>query len=277
MVISASWSGTCCVCSRKSCNVDLRIAEKLFVVTGATSGFGKAIAKALVAENARVIINARGADKLEEFRTQYPDLVEIVPGDITTDATLTDLVRKIGDRKLSGVLVNAGGPPAMSFIETEISDWDSAYQGILRWKVKLTNYLIPKCIEQHYGRFLFIESVSVKQPIENLVLSNSLRLAVIGFVKTLSLEVAEKGITLNVIAPGYHATPAMDRLFTKKSMLLGISPEEARKEFEAEIKAGKLGNPGDLAALAVWLLSPGSGYLTGQTIAVDGGLFRGTF
>ncbi len=257
--------------------MDLQLNDSLFVVTGATSGFGKSIASALIREGAQVIINARGKDRLESFQAAYPEQVEIVTGDITTDATITELVRKIGDRRLSGVLINAAGPPAMSFVETAMSDWDEAYRCILRWKVKLTNYLIPKCKEQHYGRFLYIESVSVKQPIENLVLSNSLRLAVIGFVKTLSLEVAQNGITLNVLAPGYHATPAMDRLFAKKSMLLGIPPQEAQKEFEAEIKSGKLGNPEDLASLAIWLLSPGARYVTGQTIAVDGGLFRGTF
>lgn len=256
--------------------MDLNLRDKLFVVTGATSGFGKSIATALISEGATVVINARGKENLQTFQDAFPSQVEIIAGDITTDATITALVRKIGVRKLDGILINAGGPPAKSFVETAMSDWDEAYQNVLRWKVKLTNYLLPKLIDQKYGRLLYIESVSVKQPVENLVLSNSLRLAVIGFVKTLSQEVADQGITLNVIAPGYHATPAMDRLFAKKSELLGISIEEARSAFESEIKTGKMGNPDDLASLAVWLLSPTSRYITGQTIVVDGGLFKGT-
>ena len=97
-----------------------------------------------------------------------------------------------------------------------------------------------------------------------------------GFVKTLSQEIASQGITLNIIAPGYHATPAMERLFISKSTLLGISPTEARNVFEAETKMGKLGNPKDLAAMAVWLLSPMSSYITGQTITIDGGLVSNT-
>jgi 3-oxoacyl-[acyl-carrier protein] reductase len=101
-------------------------------------------------------------------------------------------------------------------------------------------------------------------------------LGVVGFVKTLSQEIADKGITLNVLAPGYHNTPAMERLFAKKSMLLGISPEEAKAIFENETKVGKLGDARDLAALASWLLSPGSRYVTGQTISIDGGLIKGT-
>jgi 3-oxoacyl-[acyl-carrier protein] reductase len=256
--------------------MDLNLKDKLFVVTGATSGFGKSIATALINEGAKVVINARGLEKLQDMQAAFPNQVEILAGDITTDATITGLIRKIGMRKLDGILINAGGPPAKSFVETAISDWDDAYQNVLRWKVKLTNYLLPKLIYQNYGRLLYIESVSVKQPVENLVLSNSLRLAVIGFVKTLSQEIGDQGITLNVIAPGYHATPAMDRLFTKRSELLGISTEEARLAFESEIKSGKLGDPDDLASLGVWLLSPTSRYITGQTFVVDGGLYKGT-
>ena len=255
--------------------MDLDLKGRLFIVSGATSGFGKSIAKALIREGAHVIINARGEEKLLKMQEQHPGQVEIFAGDITTDATISDVLRMVGDRKLDGLVVNAGGPPAKSFIETEISDWDEAYTSVLRWKVKMTNHILPKLQEQGYGRIVFIESVSVKQPIENLVLSNSFRLAVIGFVKTLSQEIASDGITMNALAPGYHATPAMDRLFIKKSQLLGITPEEARQEFENEIKTGKLGDPDDFASLAVWLLSPHSRYITGQTISVDGGLVKG--
>ena len=173
------------------------------------------------------------------------------------------------------MVINAGGPPAKSSLETEIKDWDAAYRGLLRWKVLFTQKLLPRLLQQEYGRLLFLESISVKQPIENMVLSNSLRLAVVGYVKTLSQEIAERGVTVNVLAPGYHDTPAMGRLFEKKSMQLGISPEEARRSFETEIKMGHLGRAKDFASLAIWLLSPHSNYITGQTISVDGGLMKG--
>lgn len=256
--------------------MNLDVKGELFVVTGATSGFGQAITNQLLSEGAKVIINARGNDKLISFQEQFPEKLEVVCGDITTDATISSLLRKIGKRKISGIVINAGGPPAMSFQNTKLQDWDNAYQNVLRWKIKLTQSIIPLMVEQQYGRLLYLESASVKQPIENLVLSNSLRLAVVGFVKTLSQEIAKDGITLNILAPGYHATAAMERLFTHKSMLLGISPEEARREYELESKIGKLGDPADLASLASWLLSPHSRFVTGQTISVDGGLIRGT-
>ncbi|MBK9257431.1 MAG: SDR family oxidoreductase [Saprospiraceae bacterium] len=256
--------------------MDLNIKGKLFVITGSTSGFGRAVATQLIHEGANVIINARGEEKLEQLKSQFPDQVQSLPGDITTDATISNLLRMLHGKKLDGIVINAGGPPVMSFINTEITDWDNAYEKILRWKVKLTQELLEKFESQQYGRILYIESASVKQPVENLILSNSLRLAVVGFVKTLSQEVASKGITLNILAPGYHATPAMERLFQHKSMLLGISEEQAKNEFEKEIKVGHLGNPADFGTLAAWLLSPHSAFITGQTISIDGGMIRST-
>jgi 3-oxoacyl-[acyl-carrier protein] reductase len=255
--------------------MDLQIKDKLFVVTGGTSGFGLAITKRLVEEGAHVIVNARGKDRLDEIQSLAPQQIEIIDGDITTDAVIADIFRKIDSRPLSGVVLNAAGPPAMSFLETDLKDWDKAYEIILRWKVKFTHELLDKMLPQQAGNFLYIESASVKQPIENLVLSNSLRLAVVGFVKTLSQEVASSGITMNILAPGYHDTPAMERLYAKKSTLLGISPIEAKQIFENEVKVGHLGKADDFASLAAWLLSPLSKYITGQTISVDGGLVKG--
>ena len=141
----------------------------------------------------------------------------------------------------------------------------------------MTQTFLPKFIQQKYGRILYVESVSVKQPVENLVLSNSLRLGVVGFVKTLSQEVAHHGINLNIFGPGYHATPTMNRLFKKKSEVEGISVEEARAVFEKQTKVGKMGDPNDFASLALWFLSPMSQYITGQTISLDGGLIKGSF
>jgi 3-oxoacyl-[acyl-carrier protein] reductase len=102
-------------------------------------------------------------------------------------------------------------------LETNLDDWDTAYNSLLRWKVELIKALLPTFQNQNYGRIVFIESMSVKQPVANLVLSNSLRLAVVGFVKTLSQEVSKDGITVNILAPGFHDTPAAQRLFVKRS------------------------------------------------------------
>lgn len=255
--------------------MNLEINDKLFCVTGATSGFGRAIAIKLIEEGARVIINARNKENLLTLQSEYPNHIEILEGDITTDAVIANLFRILGERVLSGLVVNAGGPPTLSFMESELQDWDNAYRSVVRWKIKLTKEVVEKMIDQKYGRIVYIESASVKQPIENLVLSNSMRLAVVGFVKTLAQEVANKGINLNIIAPGYHNTPAMERLFVKKSMLLGITPPEAKEIYEQESIVGKLGEAEDLAELACWLLSPGARFITGQTVNIDGGLIKG--
>ncbi|MEM8523173.1 MAG: SDR family oxidoreductase [Bacteroidota bacterium] len=256
--------------------MNLNLTNQLFIVGGATSGFGNAIAKALVAEGAKVIAVARRAEKIADLESAHKGQVEGIVGDITTSETIVKIIAQIGDRKISGALINAGGPPAKSFIETTMEDWDASYQNVMRWKVELTKALLPKMMEQNYGRLLYIESVSVKQPIENLVLSNSFRLGVVGFVKTLSQEIASQGVTLNIMAPGYHDTPAIQRIFAKKSENEGISMEAAQQVFEKNIPVKRMGTAEDFASLAIWLLSPVSGYLTGQTISVDGGVVLGT-
>jgi 3-oxoacyl-[acyl-carrier protein] reductase len=182
-----------------------------------------------------------------------------------------------GTGRLHGILVNAGGPPAKTFLETDLDDWDNAYRNLVRWKVELTQKMVPSLVDAKYGRLLYIESSSVKQPLENLVLSNSLRLAVTGFVKTLSQEISRSGVTLNVLAPGSHDTAAIERLYRKKSEQTHVGIDEVRKKAVETIPVGSLGDPRDLASLAAWLLSPHSKYITGQTISVDGGMVKGLF
>jgi len=257
--------------------MNLEIKDKLFIVCGATSGLGKGVADALLKDGAKVIAVARDKKKLNDLSNAFPTQVEELQGDITQPGTIQQLFDKLGDSYLSGILVNAGGPPAKSFLETELTDWDDAYQKILKWKVNLTKLFLPIFQKQKYGRFVFIESESVKQPIRNLVLSTSLRSAVLGFVKTLSQEVAGTGITLNILAPGFHDTPAAQRLFVKRAEVEGLSVDEARRSYESEIPVNRMGDTREFGMLGAWLLSPHSGYITGQTITVDGGSVKGMF
>ncbi len=254
--------------------MDLQIKGQLFIVTGASSGFGKEITLALAKEGARVIAVARRSEILDKMAGENPT-VEPFPGDIMKSATIISLKEHVEKRTLKGILVNAAGPPAGSFLETKMEDWDRAYQSILRWKIELTKAFLPHLMENKYGRLVYIESMSTKQPVPNLVLSTSLRLAVTGFVKTLADEVGRMGITANIMAPGYHLTPAVDRVIQKQSEVNGITFDEAKKRIENDIPVGKVGDPGSFASLAAWLLSPWSEYITGQTISVDGGVIRG--
>jgi 3-oxoacyl-[acyl-carrier protein] reductase len=174
-------------------------------------------------------------------------------------------------------LVNAGGPPAKTVLETTLEDWDTAYKTILRWKVAITQAFVPKMMEAKYGRIVFVESSSVKQPMENLVLSTSLRLGVVGYAKTFAQEIAKSGVTLNILAPGAHDSPAISRIHVKRSEQSGIPVEEIRKQGIQQIPVGALGDTADFASLAAWLLSPVSRYITGQTISVDGGSLKTIF
>ena len=254
--------------------MDLQIKDRLFVVTGASSGFGKAISAALYSEGARVISVARGQEKLEAMSAEFPD-IETLSLDMTQPDSSEILLNKIGKRELSGIVVNAGGPPAKSFLETNLGDWDTAYRNILRWKVALTHAVLPLFRKNNYGRFLYIESISTKQPVANLVLSTSLRLAVTGFVKTFSTEIGKTGITANILGPGYHMTPALERVIKKESEVRNISFEKAKKQISGSIPVARIGETTDFASLAVWMLSPWSSYITGQTITVDGGAVMG--
>lgn len=255
--------------------MNLAIHQHLFIVGGATSGFGKAIAIALINEGAFIIAIARDEEKLKQLKATASSQIEILPGDLSNPLLMPQLVALVGDRPLHGILVNAGGPPAKTVLETTLEDWDHAYQLLLRWKVAITQAFVPKMVANGYGRLVFIESVSVKQPIENLVLSTSLRLGVVGMVKTLSQEIAKSGVTLNVLAPGSHDTPAVDRLYHKKAEQTGMPFNTIKEAAINNIPVGILGDPNDFAGLALWLLSPASKFVTGQTITVDGGSVRG--
>ncbi len=257
--------------------MDLKIKNSLFVVGGAGAGFGKAIALALAKEGANVIAVSRTLEKLIHIKKEYPHKIEIIIGDITNDNLQQEIVKKIGNRKLSGVLVNAGGPPAGGFFDLEMDDWETAWKNVVKWKISFVRKIIPILLKQEYGRIVFIESVSVKQQVPNLILSNAMRPAIVGMAKTLSREVADKGITVNVLAPGYHETAAMKRLYKNTSKNLSISEEEAKQLFEKDLPIKPMGQPEEMANLALWLLSPLSRYVTGQTISHDGGLVEGLF
>jgi len=257
--------------------MNLELQDKYFIVGGAGDGFGKAITIALANEGAQVLAVSRTEEKLIKLKKRFPSQVTYISGDISSDTVQNKIVESAKKYEVSGVVINAGGPPAGGYTEISIQQWDQAWQQVVRWKINLVNQLMPLFIENGYGRIVCIESVSVKQPVENLILSNALRPAMVGYSKTVAEEVASKGVTINVLAPGFHKTGAIDRLFAKKSELKNISIEEARKEFESEKPVGEMGKPEEFAGIALWLLSPLSRYVTGQTITHDGGTVKGIF
>ncbi len=257
--------------------MDLELKNRFFIICGAGSGLGNATAIRLAQEGAQVLAIARTKEKLEKLCNSFPDNIEAFHGDLFRGDFIHELLAYLVNRRVDGVLVNAAGPPAKQALETNINDWDDAYRTLIRWKIQLIDPIVRKMMVAGYGRILFLESISTKQPVENLALSNSLRLAIVGFAKTLSLETAHRGVTVNVIAPGYHDTAAMQRLIEKRSASMMMSYQEARQFFENQPPVRRMGKPDEFAMLACWLLSPVSGYITGQTFSVDGGLVKSVF
>ncbi len=256
--------------------MDLGIKNQTFLVGGCTAGFGLATARSLLNDGARIIGVARKQEGLNKLKTEYKGSFIPLTGDITSSETINTAVKLAKEENIKGALINAGGPPAMSFEETRLSDWDETYRNLLRWKVELTQKLLPHFKAQQYGRVVYIESSSVKQPYENLVLSTSLRLAVVGMMKTVSQEISGQNINFNIIAPGSHDTSAINRLIEKKSKITGQDFESVRQGFIDNIPAKTFGNPDHLGKLAAWLLSPLAEFVNGQVYGIDGGAIKST-
>ncbi len=257
--------------------MDFNLKNKYFIVGGAGSGFGRAISERLASEGAQVLAVSRTEDKLKSLSVNYPNNIDYICGNIMNCEVQQLILERCSKHEIYGVVFNASGPPAGGISDVNMDMWDEAWNSIVRWKIDFTYKLLPILKEQDSARLLYIESISVKEPIKNLVLSNALRPAIVGFVKTLSKEVAQCGVNANILAPGYHSTSAMERLFLKKSNSEGISIPEAKALFESEIPAGKMGKPEEMASIACWLLSPLSRYVTGQTISHDGGMTNSIF
>jgi len=257
--------------------MDLQISEQRFIVCGASSGFGEAIAKQLLIEGASVVLVARRGDLLREKFSHFNEKTEIVEGSLIYSETLDKIEKSARSTPLQGILFNAGGPPTGTPLQTEMDDWDAAWHLVMRWKVDLALRLAPIFRDNNYGRMLFIESRSIKEPIPSLTLSNAFRAGVAGFAKSLAREVAPHGVTVNILAPGAHKTPAIDRVIKNNSSVRGVSYEKAEEEMKQSIPVGRMGTAEELASLASWLLSPHSGYVTGQTLSHDGGAIQGLF
>lgn len=270
--------------------MDLGMKGRTALVTAASRGFGRATAEVLAAEGAQVAMCARGAEALEEAALAVRHAGEDVHGgaggrvlaravDVTDDAAMAGFMAEIADRfgPVELLVVNAGGPPAGNFGDLDPAAWEAAYRLTVESAVNLCRLALPSMTERGFGRIVAITSVSVRQPVENLLLSSVLRPAVQALVKTLADETAARGVTVNAVAPGFHTTSAVDRLIAAKMEQAGCTREDVIAGWTDAIPAGRLGRPEELAALIAFLMSEQAGYITGQCVTADGGWVRGTF
>ena len=257
--------------------MNLGLEGKVALVCGASRGLGHAIAAELAAEDATLAICSRDAGRLGEAAAELGPDVLAVPADLSVAGEPTRVVEATLERfgRLDVLVANTGGPPAGSHDTLTLEDWDAATALLLRSTVELTAAALPGMKERGWGRVLVVTSVAVKQPVDNLILSNSLRAAVTGYAKTLSREVAMQGITVNTILPGYTATERVTDLNRANAEREGVEPEEIQARLEASIAMGRLAEPEEFAALAAFLASERASYITGAAIAVDGGWVRG--
>ena len=254
--------------------MDLKIGGKVALVTGASSGLGEACALALAAEGVRVALAARRADELERVaklaREAGAPQASVFTLDLNDARSVDRLLRDV-DEAFGGVdilIANSGGPKAATLTQTSPADWDAAYQLLLRSVLQIVEGVVAGMRERRWGRIVALASSSVKQPIDNLALSNMFRSALVSALKTLSLEVAKDGVTVNAIATGRIATARLQYLY---------GDEAALQRKGAEVPIGRLGRPEEFAALVAFLCGDPARYITGQTIAVDGGLISGLF
>jgi 3-oxoacyl-[acyl-carrier protein] reductase len=263
--------------------MDLGLKDKVALVAAGSRGLGRAVAEELAAEGASLILCARDAGTLAETTAAIADQTGAhvlgVPADVTDAAQVKQLVALGIERfgRIDILVTNAGGPPAGRFDQLTQDQWEEATRLTLYSAVHLAREVLPGMRARRWGRILNITSIAVKQPVENLLLSNSLRAAVTGFARTLANEVAAEGITVNNILPGYTRTERLEDLARMMAEKQGISASEFSAKWEAEIPLGRLGEPREFAALAAFLVSERASYITGTSIPVDGGWIRSLF
>lgn len=260
--------------------MDLGIRGKVALVAASSRGLGRASAEALAAEGVDLVLCARGEAALRATadgirRASGVRVVDIV-ADVATptgiDTVLSAAQREFG--RVDILVTNAGGPPAGPFDAHTPEAWDAAVRGTLTSVVELVRGVLPGMREREWGRIVNVTSIAVKQPIDNLILSNSVRAAVTGFARSLANEVASLGITVNNVMPGYTRTARVEELAERTATLKGTTPDAAYAAWEREIPMGRLGDPAEFGAMVAFLCSAHASYTTGASIPVDGGWIK---
>lgn len=262
--------------------MDLKLKGKTAFVAGASRGLGYAVARGLLLEGCRVAINGRNNSNLEsaadKLRAETGGEVVPLAGDVADPVLPAQLITSatLALGSLDLLVTNAGGPPSGQFETIEDSIWQKAIELSLMSHVRLIRASLPHLKASKAGSVLTITSYSVKQPIPNLVLSNSIRAATVGLTKTLALEVGNAGIRFNSILPGWTDTERVNELMTSRAKLNNTTVEVEFARQAKESPFGRMATTEEFANAAVFLLSPAASYITGVMLSVDGGMVKGT-
>ena len=261
--------------------MDLGIEGKAALVCGSSQGLGRAIADALAAEGADVAINSRSPEKLAQVRADITEAsganVIAIAADLTDPDGVAEVVRAAEEAfgKIDILVTNTGGPPAGLFEDHSAEVWRDTIAQNFESVVNLVRAVLPGMKERRWGRILNVTSISVKQPVGGLILSNAIRAGVTGFAKTVANEVAPFNVTVNNVLPGFTRTERLIHLAEAVAEREGVTVEGAYEGWEKEIPMGRLADPPELGAVAAFLCSEKASYVTGQSIAVDGGWIKG--
>jgi 3-oxoacyl-[acyl-carrier protein] reductase len=259
----------------------LGLKDKVALVAASSQGIGRATAEAFAAEGCKVAMCARNQETLqtaaENIRQQNKTEVLAEAFDVTDAKAVSDfvaaVVNKFGAADIC--VTNAGGPPAKGFLTATLEEWQRALEFNFLSTVYFAREVIPYMQKKRWGRIITLTSITTKQPVTDLVLSNAVRAAVVGLVKSLANEFGKDGILVNNVGPGFTATDRLKELATARSATSGKSQQEIFEGWAADAPLKRLGEPREVAETIVWLASEAASYITGQTILVDGGMYKG--
>ena len=261
--------------------MDFGLKDRVAVVAAASRGIGFACARELAREGARVFLCSRdeghATEAASKIKGETGAEVKGLRADVTSNADIARFVDEAIEHagRVDICITNAGGPPATVFVDTDLDMFRQAFEQNALSAIRLAKFVLPGMIEQKWGRIINLTSVSVKQPIEGLLLSNTVRAGLTGWAKTVSNEVAASGVTVNNVAPGYTLTERQDELAEVRGKAAGKSKQEVIETWATQAPIQRMAAPEEIAAAVVFLASERASYITGVTLQVDGGWVRG--